>query len=174
MAMLSAHYGAKRRYTTHLEQNIPLVVWRRGQPWAFADTCEKSSPLKGTPDTYIERSRLERLYTALERRSSEIRENMAVRYNGEKFMDMGRCQRYVHPQAWMLIWATDGLFGAYLPTGDPFFNDHLRIDPQWCILLNRSFKRAKPRPKRPTRLEQKDLATRAYSKVQRSLRLPTG
>jgi len=169
MAMLSAHYGAKRRYTTHLEQNIPLVVWRRGQPWAFADTCEKSSPLKGTPDTYIERSRLERLYTALERRSSEIRENMAVRYNGEKFMDMGRCQRYVHPQAWMLIWATDGLWGSYLPTGDPFFNDHLRIDPQWCVLLQRSFKKRKPVPKRPTRADRALQKQKDYEKTQRRL-----
>lgn len=86
---------------------------------------------------------------------------------------LGRKRKPTYPQMAKMVWASDGLWGAYLPPKEAEWEeqtgDTLRIDPSNFVLLQRAYKRGPKTKKRPTRLEEKDHARRAYDKLQGAL-----
>lgn len=151
------------RYESYEEHNIPLVVYLRGEPWAFCDVSERDSSLKATPKPEISKSRYQRLLRASQRRNNTIR---AEQSPVDIFSDQ-RPRRPVYPQIWMLVLATDGLWGCFLPTPEEGWEDqeHLTVDPKWFRHLGRGKKYVRPKP-RPTRLAKKILARERHEQVQ--------
>ena len=167
-SLIHRHFRRRMKITCHQEEGVPLVIWRREQPWAFCDVSERTSSLKATPMPNIHKDRLERLYLARTRMMGLI---------GSRTRDLSlyshkRPEYPVYPQVWKLLKARDGLWGCFLPTPEPDWGEdpseeYVPIDPRWFNILTRSYGHAKPQPKPASRLAKKDLERRAYEKVQR-------
>ena len=172
LGLLNQHFRSRRKYTFHEDQNIPLVIWSRGQPKVFCDVSEQDIPLK--TGILIGRSRLQRLLLASERRLDAIRGVLENTWMGPEFykrylgVKLAK-PRLVYPDIWSLVFASDGLWAASLPTGDPDFYDTLTIDPKWYKLLHWSHTRARKPRKRPTRLEKKLMKKKEYEQIQGGL-----
>jgi len=174
LSLLNQRFRASRRYSFHPEDDLPLVIWSYGEPKIFCDVSQTTLTLKATQGINIPRSRYQRLLRASQIRMVVVRGLLKAYWLGkDRYHKLTGRQlgwpRIIYPHMWSLVWAADGLWGCELPSGDDDFEETLIVHPRWYTLLHRSHTHAKPRPKRPTRLEQKDDARAAYERVQADL-----
>lgn len=176
LSLLNSHFRAKRKYSFHEEDDLPLVIWSRGEPQVFCDVSQRPFPLKAAPTPNITRSRLQRLLRASERRLSVIRWELTAQYHAlfwEYFWGVkrGPKKRLVYPQMCSIVWASDGLWGCWLPSGDHDFYDTLVIDPKWYILLHRGHTKPQKPKKKPTRAEIALAKIEEYNRFQKGLEI---